>query len=245
MAVAVFFHAHPDDEAILTAGTMARASEAGHRVVLVLATRGELGEVAEELAASPEAVAELREREVAEAARILGVHRHEYLGYTDSGMDGEPQNQAPGCFWAADTEEAAGRLAAILTEERADVLVAYDEWGNYGHPDHIKVHHVGVRAAELAGTPRVYEATTDRGLARELNRLAEESGAPMPVELDEHGELPLGVPSHLITTRVDVRPWLERKRAAMAAHASQIAPDSFFLALPPALFELTWGTEFF
>ena len=162
MATAVFFHAHPDDEAIATGGTMARMAADGHRVVLVTATRGELGEVPDGYLDPGETLAERRARELDAACTVLGVARHEYLGYGDSGMAGEASNDDPDCFWQADVEEAAERLASVLRPEKADVFTAYDENGNYGHPDHIQVHRVGLRAAELAGVPRVFMATVNR-----------------------------------------------------------------------------------
>ena len=244
MATAVFVHAHPDDEAIATGGTMAKAVADGHRVVLVSATRGELGEVAEGFLAPGELLADRRTRELEEAARILGVARTEFLGYCDSGMIGEPSNEAPECFWQCDLDEAAERLATILRDERADLLVIYDENGNYGHPDHIQVHRVGVRAAELAGTPRVYEATVDRdyiiGLMRRMAETNPDAPAPPVDDIVE-----LGMPGHLITTVVDVRDHLDAKRKAMAAHASQISETSFFLAMPDDAFTATWGQEWF
>jgi LmbE family N-acetylglucosaminyl deacetylase len=159
MATLVSFHAHPDDEAIACAGTMARAAAEGHRVVIVFGTRGERGEVIEGFLSPDEPLWQRRVAESHEAARIMGAHRVEFLGYTDSGMMGEPSNDDPACFWRADVEEAASRLAAILGEEEADALTIYDEIGGYGHPDHIQVHRVGVRAAERAGLAAVYEAT--------------------------------------------------------------------------------------
>src|SRR5688500_3649860 len=147
MATLVCFHAHPDDEAIATGGTMAKAAADGHRVILVTATKGEHGEVVEGFLDPGEELWQRREQEVADACKALGVARHEFLGYTDSGMMGEPENDAPGSFWRADLDEAARRLADILDEEEADILTVYDDTGGYGHPDHIQVHRVGVRAA--------------------------------------------------------------------------------------------------
>ncbi len=244
MATLVFFHAHPDDEAIATGGSMARYAAEGHRVVLVTATRGEHGEVADGFLAPDEALADRRVKEVEDAARILGVARSAFLDYCDSGMIGTPTNDDPACFWRADIEEAAERLAAILREEKADVLTIYDEHGNYGHPDHIQVHRVGARAAEVAGTPRVYEATVDRDYIIELLRRGREQEIELPdAPVDEPMEL--GMPGHLITTTVDVRPYIDLKRKAMAAHASQIAETSFFLAMPPEIFDMTWGQEWY
>jgi LmbE family N-acetylglucosaminyl deacetylase len=243
----VCFHAHPDDEAIATGGGMAKAAAAGHRVVLVLATKGEHGEVAEGFLDPGEELWQRRMQEVDASAKCLGVQRVEYLGYVDSGMMGTPENDNPRCFWQADVEEAARRLAAILDEEQASVLTHYDPNGNYGHPDHIQVHRVGVRAAQLAGTPKAYEATIDRDYVRGLIARARELelGEP-PVDAPANPEdFNMGMPSEVITTRVDVRPFLADKRRAMQAHASQIAETSFFLSMPEPAFELTWGTEFY
>jgi LmbE family N-acetylglucosaminyl deacetylase len=252
VATVVFFHAHPDDESIATGGTMAKLAAAGHRVVLVTATKGEHGEVAEGFLSPGEALWERRVKETEASARALGVARGEFLGYVDSGMIGTPENDAPDCFWQADVEEAAERLAQILREESADVLTVYDDNGNYGHPDHIQVHRVGVRAAELAGVERVYESTVDRDYFQELMSRAEELGVPDFAEdsdtegvVDGDGQIEMGKPAALITTRVDVRDFLDAKRRSMQAHASQIAETSFFLNMPPAAFEATWGTEWY
>ncbi len=244
MGTMVTFHAHPDDEAIATGGTMARSAAEGHRVVLVCATRGELGEVAEGVLAPGEELHDRRAIELEAAAEILGCARVAFLGYHDSGMAGEPTNAGPGAFAAADLEEAARRLAAILTEEDAEVLTIYDENGNYGHPDHIQVHRVGVRAAEIAGTARVYEATINRDflldlMARRSDEMSEIAGAPDPEEMN------LGVPAERITTTVDVSGYVGAKRAAMAAHASQITEEHFFLQLPEEAFAAAFGQEWF
>jgi LmbE family N-acetylglucosaminyl deacetylase len=244
MATAVFFHAHPDDEAIATGGTMARAAAEGHRVVVVCATKGELGEVAEGFLADGETLTDRRVDEVQAAGAVLGAQRVAFLGYRDSGMDGEPTTKDPECFAMADLDEAAERLAAILREEDAEVLTVYDERGGYGHPDHIQVHQVGIRAAELAGTARVYESTMNRDYLVELMKtraaeMGEIPDAPDPEEMD------LGMPAERITTTVDVSDYVDRKRDAMVAHASQIPADSFFLLLPPEAFRAAFGQEWF
>ena len=258
MATAVFFHAHPDDEALSTGGTMSLASRAGHRVVLVCATDGSLGETPGlDDSHSPTAaqLAEMRETELHTAAGLLGVHRVVMLGYRDSGMAGDPANEDPDCFWQADDLEAAERLAEVLGDEQADLLTCYDANGTYGHPDHIKVHRVGVRAAELAGVGVVYEATLHRDHFRssmkELMRMAAEAGIDPIREQDQaefEAELDggtVGVEGTRITHHIDVRAALDAKRAAIRAHASQIPADSFFVALPDEAFELAFGTEWF
>ncbi len=239
MATLVCFHAHPDDEAVATAGTMAAAAADGHRVVLVVATRGEAGDVPEGFLQPGEHLADRRVAETHAAATVLGVSRVEFLGYVDSGMAGTSTNATPESFCQADVDEAASRLAAILSEERGDVLTVYDDHGTYGHPDHVQVHRVGVRAAALAGTPLVYESTVNRDALRQLSGMAEPGLVP---DVDA---MELGVGEELLTTAVDVRPWLALKRAAMRAHASQISEQSFFLALPDDVFAAVFGIEWY
>src|SRR5262245_58830219 len=241
----VCFHAHPDDEVITTGGTIARAAAEGHRVVLVFATRGELGLVPEDL--GDEALGERRTREADRAAELLGAQQVEYLAYQDAGRAGDATNDDPGTFWTADVEEAAGRLAAILEREHAEVMTIYDDHGGYHHPDHIQVHRVGVRAAELAGTPRVYEATADADhfmeqitAIRDVIPPEVAAEMPSPEEFEDNFS-----PAELITTRVDVRPYLETKRAALALHSSQVDETSFFLSMPEDIFGAAFGTEWF
>ncbi len=246
MATLVCFHAHPDDESILTAGLMARAAAAGHRVVLVVATRGEHGEVVPGVLDDGEPLGIRRVAETFASARVLGVERVELLGYVDSGMMGEPENDAPYSFWSTDVERAASRLATILREESADVLTIYDDHGGYGHPDHIQVHRVGSRAAALAGTPHVYEATSNRDAIIEMIAAARADGVdPLdaPDGDDPTADPGFGSPKAVITHELDVTDVVERKREAMQAHPSQIPPDSFFLAMPDATFAAAFGTE--
>jgi LmbE family N-acetylglucosaminyl deacetylase len=133
----------------------------------------------------------------------------------------------------------------MLRAYRADVVTIYDDHGGYGHPDHIQVHRVGVRAAAIAGTPRVYEATQNRDSVKRALLRAREAGIEIPGDIDPDALDTFGEPEEVLTTAVDVSSHLERKRAAMAAHASQIADTSLFLAMPPELFRDTFGTEWF
>lgn len=250
MATAVFLHAHPDDEAIATGGTMALAAEAGHRVILVFATRGECGEPVEGVLEDGEQLGDRRERESERAGKILGAQRVAFLGYRDSGMMGEPTNDDPTCFWAADEDEAAGRLASILREEEADLITIYDDHGGYGHPDHIQVHRVGRAAAARAGVSQVFESTMNRDHIRRAIGAAIEAGAADDDLRERHATLdddhePFGTPERELTHALDVRAMLDRKREAMEAHASQIGPDSFFIAMDDERFADAFGTEWY
>ena len=236
MGTIVSFHAHPDDEAIASGGTLARAAAAGHRVVLVFATRGELGEPVPGVLEPGEQLAMRRSAECYTSAAALGAKRVEFLGFTDSGMMGEPSNDAPFCFWQADVEYAARTLAVLLDQEEPDVLTIYDDNGVYGHPDHIQVHRVGKRAGELSAVPVVAQGTVNRDW---MQRGFRESG--------REGDIPsnMGKPESEITHRVEAIDFVAQKRESMRAHASQMAPDHFLLALPDAMFALGMGTEFY
>jgi LmbE family N-acetylglucosaminyl deacetylase len=246
MSTLVAFHAHPDDECISQSGTLAKAAAGGHRTVLVYATRGEVGQVPDGLLAPGETLVERRIAEASRSAEVLGVARVEWLGYRDSGMMGTADNDDPRCFWRADVEEAAQRLAAILRDEDADVLTIYDDHGNYGHPDHIQVHRVGLRAAELAGTPQVLELTFNRDLIQASMRAAAAAGQlgeDLPDVDDPH--FSIGTPEALITTVVDVSGFLDSKRASMEAHASQVGDTGFFLDMEPESFRDILGREWY
>jgi len=243
----VAFHAHPDDESIATGGTMARAAADGHRVVLVIATYGDLGEVDDDFLDPGESLGDRRVVETHASAEVLGVQRVEFLGYGDSGMMGTPENDDPASFWQADVDAAAARLAAILRDERADVLLVYDVNGNYGHPDHIQVHRVGVRAGELARVPHVLEATMNRDVIRAFITMLVENGDASWDDVPDldNPEAQFAMPDEIITTRVDVRPWAERKRASMEAHETQVGDLAPFLAMPFDVFRESMGTEYF
>ena len=252
----VVFHAHPDDEALLTSGTMARASAEGHRVVLVVATAGGVGLVGSDFLGEGESLAARRLAELRRSATALGCARTEVLGYADSGLAGAARPDAARpeggsvAFAAADVHEAAQRLADLLVAERADVLTTYDPAGGYGHPDHVQVHHVGVLAAELAGTPVVLEATVDRDLITRALRLVRRVYR-FPPEFDPTVFNRAYTPRSQLTHRVDVRRYAIRKRTSMAAHASQATADgadrtlAAFLRLPTPLFRRVFGQEWY
>lgn len=232
----VFLHAHPDDEAIFTGGTLARLHQAGHRTVVVLATNG-----AEQAGGD---LARTRAAEARAACALLGVDRVEMWGFGDSGMDAE--RAGLGSFWRADHDAAAARLAALLVEEQASALVVYDVGGIYGHPDHLAVHRVGRVAAASAGTPTVYEATVDREYLHfvETHLVGHAVQSLLGMEVRTNAA-PLGVPTVEVSVTVDVRAQAGLKRAAMAAHVSQIPPGSEALTMSAETFEGVYGYEWY
>jgi len=232
----VFFHAHPDDEAIFTGGTIARLVAAGIRVVVVIATSGEQGAHHGE----ETSLADHRAGETAAACRLLGVQRLEFLGYLDSGVTAPGEPMPAAAFALADVEQAAAALAAIIVDESADTLVFYDEGGIYGHADHLAVHRVGRRAGQLAGVARVYEATVDREYLHFV-----ETHLVGLAALSMHEPVPTGVPTVLVTTTIDVGTAIGVKRAAIAAHASQIPTDSPVLRFDADTFAGVYGYEWY
>jgi LmbE family N-acetylglucosaminyl deacetylase len=247
MATVAFVHAHPDDEALSTGGSMARASAEGHRVVLVVCTNGELGETPDDLPSS-ETLVDRRRAETERSAAHLGVHRIVWLGYRDSGMTGWDQNDDPRAFLRADLDEAADRLAAVLREEQADVVVLYDWHGIYGHPDHVQVHRVGHRAADRAATPKRFEATFNRDAVRAgmAEMVANEPGFE---DFDPTGPAddgnPFGTAEAEIDLAVDVSRYVSAKRAAIACHASQVTDTGMFLAMSDEVFAWAFSTEWY
>ncbi len=245
MATLVYLHPQPHDPCNACGGVFRKAADAGHRVVLVVATRGEEGQIPDGLLADGEELWQHRVAETRASADILGVQQVEFLGYRDSGMMGAPANYRPGSLWTTPVEEAAQRLAELLRATQADVLTCYDDNGGYGHPDHIQVHRVGMRAAELAGTARVYQSTINRDhVERSIQQFAGQPEAA-GIEFPDRDPAVFGKPESVITAAVDVSPYLAAKRRAMRAHASQISEQSFFLAMPDEAFRVAFGTEWF
>jgi len=225
---------------------MARAAAEGHRVVVVFATNGDHGEVAAD-AVEGETVADHRRREAAASAAALGLARVAWLGYADSGMAGWDQNDHEDSLHRADLDEAASRLAAVVDEERADVLIGYDWHGGYGHPDHVKVHHVARRAAELAAArPRLLESTMNRTEMVRFMEIGRAAGMDVgdfdPEQPMDDGN-PFGSTEDEITWRVDVSAYLDHKRASLEAHRSQATDIESFLSMPPEVFAAFFGHE--
>ena len=240
-------HAHPDDEATGTGGVLARYAAEGVRTVLVTCTDGRCGDgpggvKPGEPGHDPLAVAAARQVELAASCAVLGVDSLEQLGYADSGMMGWATNDAPGSFWSTPVAEAAARLTELVERYRPDVVVTYDEFGFYGHPDHIQAHRVTMAALAAAGTtPKVYWTTMPHSAMAEFARVAREQGVDM--ELPADGPQ-IGLPDDEVTTWVDVAAHAQQKYDALAAHASQ-EENILFLRMPMTDFTAVMGVETF
>ena len=268
-------HAHPDDETISAGGAMAKAVAAGRRVVLVTCTRGEQGEIVVKEMDNPEnhrRLGELRAAELEAAMAELGVTEWENLGYRDSDMMGRPGNNDPRTFWQADLDEAAGRLTWLIRRYQPDVVTTYNSFGGYGHPDHIRVHDVSIRAFERAGDPAWYPAQLEAGLStwapsklyetaiplsvREAMREAlKESGKPSfwdpPEDATDEQRVEheaflarMLVPDETITTWVDIAgDPIDRKWRAIQRHVTQISMDSGFMVFGEQGWKRHWTRE--
>jgi N-acetyl-1-D-myo-inositol-2-amino-2-deoxy-alpha-D-glucopyranoside deacetylase len=269
-------HAHPDDESINNGATMAKYVEEGVGVTLVTCTAGEMGEILvpelEHLAADKDdTLADQRKIELEEAMKQLGVTDHRFLGgfqtYRDSGMQWHEDGHAipadtihENAFWHADLTEAADHLVAVIREVRPQVLVTYDQFGNYGHPDHIQAHRVATYAASLAAVPsyrqdlgeahdiaKIYWCAMSERRLREGLRTLREAGDTETFEgMDPDGKLPPFVTSDdNLAAVIDGAAYQDRKMAALRAHATQIAPDGPFFAMAVDGGASFWGQEYY
>ncbi|MGD9961033.1 N-acetyl-1-D-myo-inositol-2-amino-2-deoxy-alpha-D-glucopyranoside deacetylase [Nocardioides sp.] len=269
-------HAHPDDETIGQGATMAKYVAQGAEVTLVTCTAGEMGEILvpelEHLAADREdGLGVHRRGELDNAMKVLGVTDHRFLGgfgtYRDSGMKWHEDGHAiaaddvhENAFWLADLTEAADHLVTVIREVRPQVLVTYDQFGGYGHPDHIKAHRVAMYGAQLAAVPsyrkdlgepwdiaKIYWGAMSENNMRASLRALRASGDTTTFEgMDPDGPMPHFVtPDENLAAGVDGSDYLVQKMDALKAHATQITVDGPFFALSNNLGNSIWGTEFY
>jgi N-acetyl-1-D-myo-inositol-2-amino-2-deoxy-alpha-D-glucopyranoside deacetylase len=252
-------HAHPDDETINNGVTMAKYAALGAQVTLVTCTRGEEGEVlVNELANlasdKDDKLGEHREIELKDAMDELGIKDFRFLGapskkWRDSGMMGTPANDRDDVFWQADLDEASIELVKIILEIKPQVLITYDEFGGYGHPDHIKAHLVAMRAAELAANQgwqvsKIYWNTMPRSVIQMGIEKMKEVGSDF-FGAESADDLPFAKPDELVSTVVNAPEYVPAKLAAMKAHATQISVDGPFFALSNNLGLSVWGDEYY
>ena len=260
-------HAHPDDETIGTGVTMAKYAAEGTQVTLVTCTLGEEGEVLvpdlEHLAANQQdTLGQHRIGELAEAMQILGVDDHRFLGgpgrFRDSGMMGVESNERADCLWRADLLEAATELVGVIRETRPQVAVTYDDFGGYGHPDHIQAHritHYAVALAESASfrpdlgpawsVQKVYWTAFPRSIIREGIQALQAAGSDSEFAAMDPDDLPFACDDALITTAIEGAQFTDAKMEALAAHRTQVTVDGGFFALSNNLGSQVWGTEYY
>ena len=252
-------HAHPDDETINNGVTMAKYAAEGVQVTLVTCTRGEEGEVLVEslanLASSrDDKLGEHREIELKTAMGYLGIKDFRFLGspnkkWRDSGMIGTAQNERKDVFWQADLTEAAQELVKIILEIKPQVLITYDEFGGYGHPDHIKAHQVAMLAAELASNQgwkisKIYWNTMPKSVIQMGIDKMKEVGSSF-FGADSVEDLPFAKPDELVTSVIKAPDYVEKKLEAMKAHETQISINVPFFALSNNLGLSVWADEYY
>lgn len=255
-------HAHPDDECIGTGGVLARYNAEGLRAVLVTATRGEEGEIVDptlDAEAIRPKLGEVRTEELRCACEHLGIADLHVLGYRDSGMAGTPANAHPECLAQADLQEATGRLVRLIRQIRPHVLTCYDEKGGYGHPDHIQVHRMTVAAFHAAGDPgqfpafgpapwqpqKLYYTAYPRSYILSRYQMLRDMGESTPMDRPDFDPTRVGTPDDIITTQVDIHPYLERKVNALRCHRTQVSPDWWYFRLPQEQLLHQFSREFF
>jgi N-acetyl-1-D-myo-inositol-2-amino-2-deoxy-alpha-D-glucopyranoside deacetylase len=249
---ALFVHAHPDDETINNGATMAQMVEDGVAVTLITCTRGEEGEVLvpelSHLASNAEdRLGTHRITELANAMKELSVKDHRFLGeYRDSGMMGTPQNEHPNCFWRADVEEAAKKLASVIDEVKPQVMVTYDENGGYGHPDHIQTHRVAMRAAGIANwqITKIYWNIMPKSVVQKGMDAMKAQGSDF-FGAENVDDLPFVKDDSFVSAVIHAPSQVDKKIAAMKAHATQISLDGPFFALSNNLGVQVFGDEYY
>ena len=251
--LAVF--AHPDDETFSAAGVMAAATERGVPVTVISATRGEAGESAIADLDDPERLGVVRERELREAMRQIGVSDVRLLDYRDSGMAGSPSAEDPRAFIRAPVETVAAGLASRIRSARPQAILTFGPEGLYGHPDHLHIHHVALRAIQLAAdpsqtdgptsepwqTPALYFAAFPR---EDMLALFDRPNSPLR-SLPAEARANVGTPRAQITHKINIRPWAERKQAAIASHRTQTAEGGPLSGVPPEVREWQLTDEYF
>lgn len=250
--------AHPDDEILGPGGTIARYAQNGAYVELVCATRGEAGEIADPTLATPETLAEVREQELRCAAGTLGINQVTFLGYRDSGMDGTEENQRPDAFMNADANEVIAQLVAIIRRVQPQVVITFEPFGGYGHPDHIAIHYHTRAAFEKArdseyrldlGRPfppqRLFYPLVRAAFFHEMKQRMAARGLPtdfFDIIEERRGK---GWPDDKFNVVVDVSATVEQKMAALACHRTQFGPDHLFRRLPESEMAQLLQTEYF
>ena len=249
-------HAHPDDETINNGATMAMYAALGAQVTLVTCTRGEEGEVLVEehshkAASHDDLLGDHRVIELADAMKALGVADHRFLGepnikYRDSGMMGTEPNDRPDNFWKADCDAATEQLVKVIDEVKPHVLITYDEFGGYGHPDHIQAHRVAMAAADRSDwqIEKIYWNVTPRSVMQQGIDAMKAAGTDF-MGVDSADDLPFAKDDSFVTAHIDGNEYVEAKMAAMRAHATQISVDGPFFALSNNLGLQVWGNEYY
>ena len=255
-------HAHPDDETITMGGLLAQCADRGIATSVVCCTDGSVATIFDPEYAANEAeirprLKQIREDELRRACEVLGVTELHFLEYGDSGMPGAETNHLTGAFWRADVDEAVGRVVAHIRRFRPHVVVTYDGSGGYGHPDHIQAHRITLLAVEAAYQPlrlelgerwrvsKLYYTAFPLSAARRAVEMARQAGMKAPFGEADPESLDFLTPDEWVTTVVNCRDQLSRKREALLAHRSQLTEDFALLSVPEEVLREHFPNEHF
>ena len=255
-------HAHPDDETITMGGLLAQCADRGIATSVICCTDGSVATIFDPEYAANEAeirphLKQIREEELRRACEVLGVSELHFLEYGDSGMPGTETNHLPGAFWRADVDEAVGRVVAHIRRFRPQVVVTYDGNGGYGHPDHIQAHRITLLAVEAAHHPlrpelgapwrvnKLYYTAFPLSEARRAAEMARQAGMKPPFGEADPDSLDFITPDEWVTTVVNCRDQLSRKRQALLAHRSQLTEEFALLSIPEEVLREHFPNEHF
>lgn len=248
--------AHPDDENAV-GGTLAHHVKQGDEVILVCSTRGEVGQISDPALATPETLGAVRQKELEEACAILGIQHLEFLDRRDSGMDGTDENNDPRAFIQSNPDEVKGQLVALIRKYQPDIIITFEPFGWYGHPDHIFTSKWVTEAFPMAGDATVYP---DKGTAwqpkrlyhaamkfshfRDMMQQAVDAGYIEPdafnFEIPEEEVLKTEAQ---ITHAINIDAYYDQKQKAVRSHQTQFGEDSPFSKIPEEMMKKGWGGE--
>ena len=252
--------AHPDDEGFGSGGTLAMLTARGAQVTLVCGTNGDVGEISDPALATPENLAQVRQRELLNAMAVTSVSDVRFLNYRDSGMAGTEDNENPNSLHQADSAAVVGRLVEIISETQPDIVITHDPSGGYGHPDHRAMCRHTTEAYRVAGAPAgspevsvkdregcpsrlLYYVCFPRSNFQRMWRMMEERNIPPPFASQDIDKV--GTPDEEVTTVLDVLAYVDTKIASLNCHRTQIDPNGPFSQLPEELMREVMGTEYY
>ncbi len=223
-------------------------ADQGHKLTVVCATNGDVGEISDPALATPENLAEVRQREMWGAMEVTRIHDVRFLGYRDSGMQGTSDNDNPDCLMRARPETVVGQIRAILAELSPDLVLTHDPTGGYGHPDHIATYRHTTAAVEAQSygdqlRPLLYYVCYPKGVFRQLWQEMKNAGVEPPFANDD--EDTIGSPDEDVTTVMDVARFVHTKKESLSRHRTQMDPNGAFHQLPEDIMNRFMSTEYF
>ncbi len=243
--------AHPDDEGAMS-GTLAHYAQNDTEVILVCGTRGEVGEISDPALATPETLGEVRTRELETACEVLGIRHLEFLDYRDSGMQGTPPNEDPRALVQADPDAIRGQIADLIRKYQPEVVVTFEPFGWYGHPDHIAVAKWATEAYEMVAQDADWQPQRLFHCVIPFSKFSAMIEQAVAAGLMDPPDFANGIPEEqqakteaAVTHILAIGDQFEKKQGSMLAHATQFGEDSFFRKIPPEMMLELWGSEHF